>query len=84
MDRAYFDHAATTPLQQEVLEEMLPFFNQQYGNASSLHREGQAAARAVEKARNLRDFNPVVNVLIRFPELVYQIITVPSERPEQR
>jgi hypothetical protein len=39
---------------------------------------------SLEKARNLRDFNPVVKVLIRFPELAYQIITVPSERPEQR
>lgn len=52
MDRAYFDHAATTPMRSEVLQEMLPFFQEQYGNASSLHQEGQTAARAVEKARN--------------------------------
>jgi len=52
MDRAYFDHAATTPMRSEVLQEMLPFFQEKYGNASSLHQEGQTAARAVEKARN--------------------------------
>ena len=33
----YFDHAATTPIKQEVLEEMLPYLKEKYGNASSLY-----------------------------------------------
>ncbi|TND00214.1 MAG: cysteine desulfurase, partial [Bacteroidetes bacterium] len=48
----YLDHNATTPVDQQVLEIMLPFFSQDFGNAASLtHTFGLAAARAVEKAR---------------------------------
>lgn len=50
-DELYFDHAATTPVSREVLEEMLPFFERQFGNPSSVHRLGQAARRALEEAR---------------------------------
>lgn len=51
MKSVYFDHAATTPVHPEVLEAMLPYFSEQFGNASSLHSYGQLAARAVEEAR---------------------------------
>ncbi|CAF0693961.1 cysteine desulfurase family protein [Candidatus Methylacidithermus pantelleriae] len=47
----YFDHNATTPLAPEVLEEMLPFLRESYGNPSSLHRLGQEASRALQLAR---------------------------------
>ena len=47
----YFDHNATTPLAPEALEEMLPYMRQDYGNAASIHRPGQRARAAVEKAR---------------------------------
>ena len=47
----YLDHAATTPVAPEVLETMLPFFREEFGNSSSLHRAGGRAARAVEAAR---------------------------------
>jgi cysteine desulfurase len=47
----YFDHAATTPVARDVLEEMLPYFERQFGNPSSVHRLGQAARRALEEAR---------------------------------
>ena len=33
----YFDHAATTPVREEVLKDMLPFFTIEYGNASSIY-----------------------------------------------
>ena len=47
----YFDHNATTPLDARVLEGMLPYLTQQYGNASSRHEYGRAARRAIDEAR---------------------------------
>jgi len=51
MRRVYLDHAATTPLAPEVLEEMRPFLTEQYGNASSVHQMGRQARVALEEAR---------------------------------
>jgi cysteine desulfurase len=51
MKSVYFDHAATTPVDQRVLKEMLPFFGRHYGNPSELHRLGRESRVAVEKAR---------------------------------
>jgi len=51
MREVYLDHAATTPVDPEVLEAMLPYFSTIYGNASSLHTQGQKAYNALEKAR---------------------------------
>ena len=48
---AYLDHNATTPLDPAVLEAMLPWLREQYGNASSRHEYGRAARRAVDEAR---------------------------------
>lgn len=47
----YLDYAATTPVDPRVLEAMLPFFTETYGNPSSIHRFGRAAEQAVEDAR---------------------------------
>ncbi len=47
----YFDHAATTPVSTSVLNEMLPYFMLQYGNASSMYSMGRNAKRALEEAR---------------------------------
>lgn len=47
----YMDNAATTSTRPEVLEAMLPYFTQHYGNASSIHGFGRDCRRAVEKAR---------------------------------
>ena len=49
--RIYLDHAATTPVSQKVLEQMLPYFTNLYGNASSVYGDGREARKAVEKAR---------------------------------
>src|SRR5215469_16408786 len=51
MNRVYFDHNATTPVEPEVLEVMLPFLSGEYGNAASIHTFGQKARAAVETAR---------------------------------
>ena len=51
MKTAYFDHAATTPVDPQVLEAMLPWFSERYGNPSELHRLGREARAAVETAR---------------------------------
>jgi cysteine desulfurase len=50
-DRIYLDHAATTPLDERVLEAMLPFLREHWGNPSSLYAEAQEARRALEGAR---------------------------------
>jgi cysteine desulfurase len=51
MKRIYLDYAATTPVDKKVLGAMLPYFNEKYGNAMSLHSFGKEAAEAVEKSR---------------------------------
>ena len=47
----YFDHAATTAVKEEVVKEMIPYFNIQYGNASSIYSIGRASKRAIEDSR---------------------------------
>lgn len=47
----YMDNSATSPVDQEVLDEMLPYFNIEYGNASTLYKLGVEAKKAVDKAR---------------------------------
>lgn len=51
MNRIYMDNAATTALDPNVLAKMLPFFGEIYGNASSIHKEGREARKALENAR---------------------------------
>lgn len=48
----YFDHNATTPVRPEVIETMLPYLNEHYGNASSVHRYGREAKNALEVSRD--------------------------------
>jgi cysteine desulfurase len=67
MRLVYFDHNATTPLDAGVLEAMLPFLREQYGNASSRHDLGITARRAVDTARE--QVAALVNV--RPPQVVF-------------
>ncbi len=52
MRHCYFDHNATTPVDAQVLETMMPYLKDVYGNASSLHMFGQEAQLGVEQARD--------------------------------
>lgn len=47
----YLDYAATTPIDERVLKAMLPYFDQEFGNPSSIHYYGQRADNAIEAAR---------------------------------
>ena len=47
----YLDNAASTQIHEAVLDSMLPYLKQQYGNPSSIHRYGRLARKAIEKAR---------------------------------
>ncbi len=51
MREVYLDYSATTPVKEEVLQEMIPYFTTQYGNPSSLYTRGLVSKEALEKAR---------------------------------
>ncbi len=66
MERIYLDHAATTPLDKDILEKMLPYFTDDFGNADSPHAVGRNAMRAVDNARDT-----VASLLNAKPSEVY-------------
>ncbi len=51
MNKCYFDHAATNPLHPEVLDAMMPYFREEFGNALSVYDLGMRARDAIETAR---------------------------------
>jgi cysteine desulfurase len=51
MRRVYFDHIASTPVHPQVVEAMLPYLNEFYGNPQSLHSYGQETSNAIESSR---------------------------------
>lgn len=53
MNSVYFDNASTTPVDQRVMETMMPFFTEQFGNANSAHQMGRNTKVAIEDAREL-------------------------------
>ena len=52
LHRIYLDNSATTPIAPEVVDAMLPYLKDKFGNASSIHFFGQEARAAVDKARH--------------------------------
>lgn len=50
-DHIYLDSAASTPVADEVISEMIPYMKQQYGNPSSIHRFGRETTRAIQLSR---------------------------------
>ncbi|AIS32171.1 cysteine desulfurase NifS [Methanobacterium formicicum] len=63
---SYMDHSATSPVNPEVLKEMLPYFTESFGNASTLYALGREARTAMEKARK-----QVASLIGAQPEEVY-------------
>ena len=53
MENVYFDNAATTKLDEEVLQKMMPYLKESYGNASSIYKLGREAKKAVEESREI-------------------------------
>ncbi|MEE8317341.1 MAG: cysteine desulfurase NifS [Candidatus Omnitrophota bacterium] len=53
MRHIYLDHNATTPVRKEVLDAMMPYFSEEYGNASSVHLKGQTDRKKVEHSREI-------------------------------
>ncbi|MDY3004982.1 MAG: aminotransferase class V-fold PLP-dependent enzyme, partial [Christensenella hongkongensis] len=53
MDRIYLDYAATTYVKDEVLEAMLPYYKEHFGNPSSIYESGRYAKRALDEARRM-------------------------------
>ena len=51
--KVYLDNAATTPMDKEVLEEMLPYMTDFFGNPSSIHAYGRKTKAAIEKSRKI-------------------------------
>ena len=47
----YLDHAATTPVRREVIDAMLPYLTEHWGNPSSIHGSGRAARQGLDEAR---------------------------------
>ena len=47
----YLDYSASTPVDPRVVDAMLPYFSDVYGNPSSAHRQGRSSERAIESAR---------------------------------
>lgn len=66
MERIYLDHAATTPLDNEILEKMLPYFSESFGNPNSPHSAGRKAMAAVDNARD-----SLANLLNAKPNEIY-------------
>ena len=53
MRQIYLDHNATTPVRKEALDAMMPYFSEEYGNASSVYSMGQKARQAIDEAREV-------------------------------
>lgn len=51
MKQIYLDYAATTPAAPEVVQAMVPYFNEAFGNPSAIYSYGQEAKSAIEEAR---------------------------------
>src|SRR6188768_4566077 len=66
MTRIYFDNAATTSLDKEVLDAMMPYLTEKFGNPSSIYSYGRETRMAIEQARKT-----VANILNAHPAEIF-------------
>ena len=66
MENVYFDNAATTKLDDEVFQKMIPYLKENYGNASSIYKLGRESKKAVEESREI-----IANILNCTPSEIY-------------
>lgn len=66
MKKVYLDHAATTPVRKEVIEAMLPYYKENFGNPSSVYSYGREARKAIEDSRE-----KVAEILGADPKEIY-------------
>ena len=69
----YLDNAASTRIHDDVLNSMLPYLKEQYGNPSSIHRQGRLTRKAVNKARK-----QIASIINADPAEI--LITSPADR----
>ena len=74
MNIRYFDNAATTNISEEVLEEMMPYLTNEFGNPSSMYTLGRRSKRAIEEARK-----KVATLINCKPEEIYFTIKILGE-----
>jgi cysteine desulfurase len=70
MKRVYLDHNATTPIHPEVSKAMLPYYEEIFGNPSSIHQFGQQARNAIDEAGE-----KVAEFIGAKPEVLPEIVT---------
>ncbi|MDG3043243.1 aminotransferase class V-fold PLP-dependent enzyme [Bacillus sp. B6(2022)] len=61
MERIYLDHAATTPMDQRIVDKMMPYFTEIFGNPSSIHSYGREARKWLDEARKSLQENYTVS-----------------------
>ena len=66
LKKIYMDNAGTTPMRSEVLDAMLPYFTEKFGNASTIYSYGREAKKALEDSRE-----KVANLIGADPKEIY-------------
>ncbi len=66
MERIYFDNAATTPLDPLVLETMMPYLTEKFGNPSSIYSYGRESRMAIEQARKTVAKSDCMHIRLKF------------------
>ena len=88
MEHIYFDNNATTECDVEVLEAMLPFFKEMYGNPSSIYSFGREAKEAIIEARNniaeLLNANQIIFTSCASESNVTAILNAVKNNPDKR
>ncbi len=75
--QVYMDHAATTPIRDEVFQKMVPFLKNNFGNPSSMYQIGQTSRKALDESREKVAKVLTVNALKLFSQVVAPNLIIP-------